>query len=160
MAAFGALGLHDGGNPGKAASTLAVRHHLVSHEVDVADQEESDPRRLGPGGGDEDRSHGHQDQAKGGEAADRDHGFSLKLVSRTLVLGSACLVHVSVTSNHSGVMAGPLVPAIHVLLAAVRRGCPALKAGHDVSKVFHLTERCSSTHARRAAIAYSRPEFR
>jgi hypothetical protein len=31
------LGLDNGGEPGEAAAALAVRHHLICHQIDVID---------------------------------------------------------------------------------------------------------------------------
>jgi hypothetical protein len=36
------LGLDNGGKPGEAAAALAVRHHLICHQIDVIDRDERD----------------------------------------------------------------------------------------------------------------------
>ena len=73
VAALGALGLDDGRKPRETAAALAVGHHLVAHQIDIVDEEESDPRGLGNGrAGEEDR--GEVDEEDGGKAADGKSG--------------------------------------------------------------------------------------
>ena len=84
VAAFGALGLDDGGEPGKPAAALAVGCQVCAHLIDIVDQDERDrrPRRSGHGS----RPPGEASEARQegcDEAAAEWHAFeSLREIGR------------------------------------------------------------------------------
>jgi hypothetical protein len=63
------LGLDNGGKPGEAAVALAVRHHLICHQIDVIDRDERDAVSAWPSG-----RRGSHEQAGGETAKDADGG--------------------------------------------------------------------------------------